>query len=468
MLGGDARVPQLPATQLSQLCAAAQQPDQGPKPTRHRRLPIRVVPMRSARVSRRTASAAGRSQRRYVATPHLPPPFPNGRFRAILAYLDLVGGCWRGVIDIESVIDDLYAAAIDMRRWPDALAAIGGLLGGDGAEFGHLDLIESRLSFLFTWGMHYTPERVRQYEALIDQDPRLPSFMARPYRALHCRSFLSTEELHASRVYREVLAPDGVEYSLGVNLNEEQESMSFFAVLRSPRGPAYVQDDCERLQELVPHMRRVLRLHRRFANLDLARRATFEVFEGLPLAIWIVREDGEVVIGNRAATQLAQAAGGLNVVGGRIAAGRADETRRLRQQIADRSGSERVASAMRIAGGEAPMRLLISPLSGELSVIFVNHPDNPPFARSEHLQHLFGLTRSEARLVELLVDGGTVRSAGQDLGLTNESARQYLKSVFAKTGTHRQSDLVRAVLASPAWLGQRQPRSRLPPASRPS
>jgi DNA-binding CsgD family transcriptional regulator len=44
-----------------------------------------------------------------------------------------------------------------------------------------------------------------------------------------------------------------------------------------------------------------------------------------------------------------------------------------------------------------------------------------------------------------LFDGLTVREAAERLGLTEGSARQYLKKIFAKTGAQRQLDLIRRV-----------------------
>jgi DNA-binding CsgD family transcriptional regulator len=54
----------------------------------------------------------------------------------------------------------------------------------------------------------------------------------------------------------------------------------------------------------------------------------------------------------------------------------------------------------------------------------------------------FGLTPAEARLALHLVAGETLRSADAKLGITYETARTHLKSIFSKTGTCRQAELV--------------------------
>jgi DNA-binding CsgD family transcriptional regulator len=58
------------------------------------------------------------------------------------------------------------------------------------------------------------------------------------------------------------------------------------------------------------------------------------------------------------------------------------------------------------------------------------------------LEDRFHLTHSEARLVLRLVEGASLKSSAETLGVTYETVRSYLKSAFLKTGTHRQAELV--------------------------
>ena len=68
-----------------------------------------------------------------------------------------------------------------------------------------------------------------------------------------------------------------------------------------------------------------------------------------------------------------------------------------------------------------------------------------PESEMEKLQRLFALSPSQARLTLSLFDGVTVKHAAERLGLTEGTARQYLKRIFAKTGARRQPDLIRHV-----------------------
>ncbi|WP_141740251.1 helix-turn-helix transcriptional regulator [Bosea sp. BIWAKO-01] len=54
----------------------------------------------------------------------------------------------------------------------------------------------------------------------------------------------------------------------------------------------------------------------------------------------------------------------------------------------------------------------------------------------------FGLTTAEARLAAIIGGGGSLDAACEALHVTRETARNQLKTVFAKTNTHRQAELV--------------------------
>jgi DNA-binding CsgD family transcriptional regulator len=370
----------------------------------------------------------------------------------------------------EALIDGFYEAAIDVARWPAILADAASFFQARGAQIGHMDLRDGRLSFLINHGYDYTPDHIRRYEELMGEDPRLPYLTARPFVPMHCRMVVSDDELHATRVYREVLKPAGLEYTLGVNLIEEEQSTSFFMVVRGPEMQRFGAVECEILRGLVPHLRRALRLYTRFADIDLDRLVAIETLDQMPIGTMIVRGDGTLVSANRIVRDLTARCDGLAVLGG---VGRHLDTIRLHGAItavvaSARAGKAHASQALVLPRGKGdPLRLLLCRLPAthvglalvlaprDLVLVLVGDPDNAPEAQWEQLQDMFGLTRSEAKLLKLLLAGTPVKDAAARLELSRDSARQYLKSILAKTGTHKQSELIRKVLSSPAWIRPR-------------
>ncbi|MDE2380534.1 MAG: helix-turn-helix transcriptional regulator [Bradyrhizobium sp.] len=57
------------------------------------------------------------------------------------------------------------------------------------------------------------------------------------------------------------------------------------------------------------------------------------------------------------------------------------------------------------------------------------------------MRTVFDLTEAEARLAARLGSGQALDEIAHELRLSKETVRAQLKSVFAKTNTHRQSEL---------------------------
>lgn len=86
--------------------------------------------------------------------------------------------------------------------------------------------------------------------------------------------------------------------------------------------------------------------------------------------------------------------------------------------------------------------------SGNAATVYIQGDNRSLSSRQEQLAELFGLLPSEARLAVALARGLTIAEAAQSLGLTIETARNYSKKVYAKTGVRGQADLVRFILTS--------------------
>lgn len=75
------------------------------------------------------------------------------------------------------------------------------------------------------------------------------------------------------------------------------------------------------------------------------------------------------------------------------------------------------------------------------------HPDR----HVESVAERFGLTAAERRLLSLLFAGASLGSAASSLGVARTTARTHLQRIFDKTGSRRQSDLVRLVALGPGF-----------------
>lgn len=79
------------------------------------------------------------------------------------------------------------------------------------------------------------------------------------------------------------------------------------------------------------------------------------------------------------------------------------------------------------------------------AVLYLMRPDQGTPRGLEPICQLHGLSPVETRLVTHLVAGLTISDAAAEMRIKPDTARAYLKQVFSKTGTHRQSSLVRII-----------------------
>ena len=122
------------------------------------------------------------------------------------------------------------------------------------------------------------------------------------------------------------------------------------------------------------------------------------------------------------------------------------------------------------AGDNAGLIATILPLargerqSGAFSgmvAIFVQDPIVMPPFPGQAFAELYGLTRSELRVLLAMVPGLSVKEAAKVLGIGENTAKTHLQHIHSKTGTSKQTELMRLFMSStpPVNAGQ-QPAGR--------
>lgn len=83
-----------------------------------------------------------------------------------------------------------------------------------------------------------------------------------------------------------------------------------------------------------------------------------------------------------------------------------------------------------------------SPFLGARAILTLNDLELRPKSDPNVISQAFGLTPAQARLASLIVTGISLEEVAAELGITLETARNHLKSIFTKTGIHRQGELI--------------------------
>jgi len=134
-----------------------------------------------------------------------------------------------------------------------------------------------------------------------------------------------------------------------------------------------------------------------------------------------------------------------------------------------------VSRDARLAAGETvlvsrrvrpPLQINISPIRNSIietarpisAVAFVHDPLRRQRPAQEVLRALYGLTPAECRVALLLADGLAPRKIADMVGVTDNTVRSQIKSIYAKTGVKRQAELIRLLLNNLAFEISAAPR----------
>jgi DNA-binding CsgD family transcriptional regulator len=266
--------------------------------------------------------------------------------------------------------------------------------------------------------------------------------------------------LRRSEMWNEFFRPRDLFHLIGGCIALEGSRSSNYTIIRPERAGAYGDDDVALLQRLMPHLQRAVRIHTRLAGIDRGRDVVAEVADRVAEAFLLLDETGAVLFANAAAESLLAEKDGIAWDGRRLRAARPDATAALRTLARDGTG---LLSLPR-PSGRRPLVALAAPVLARSSgtwlagprpatVLFLRDPEVELCARADVLAATFGLTAAEARLAVAIAAGTTLEEHAASQHVTVHTVRSQLKAVFDKTGTHRQAQLVRVVMATAGPVG---------------
>lgn len=276
------------------------------------------------------------------------------------------------------------------------------------------------------------------------------------------------EEWVESELYKVCMEPAGLYDSLGVDMSIPGEMEGGLRVTRDKASPRFTDEDKALMSQIVEHLMRAIRIHVRMNKIESERALYAGAVDQLSLATILLDENGAVLSCNRMAEQLLAREPDLNVVNGYLQLGDEVTTNELQRLIGlvleqQQHGGPAVIEAMRIqrdadyadlgvAVRPVPMNEWSEGRSVPTVAIFISDPDFGAEAPVKVITRLFGFTPTEAQLSLLLAEGLSLDETSQALGISRNTARTHLRSVFNKTGVSRQTLLVRLILKSVAQL----------------
>ena len=345
--------------------------------------------------------------------------------------------------------DAFAVAAVDPSRWEMALDAVSLACGARGAV-----LMPTRGPAMVAASSASIAPAVDLYrqDGWAARDERYRAIIPVIYRCVGVDfDFTSLEQIKRHAYYQDFLAKVGLRWFAGVKLATDG-MMWTVSIQRGIDDDPFSDEEVARLADFSTRISSAGALGRAlgFARVE----ATLAAFEASGTAIALIDAAGRAMRLNPAAEQLLGT--DIQCRDGHLSSWDAEASRALDRMLhrlvwseTETSLAPPVVLPRRLPGRRPilahPVRipLLTRDILGDCRavIVFVDL-DKGSHTPRELLRSAFNLTAAEARLATELGAGHDLRDAAQRRGVTYETARAQLRSVFVKTETHRQSELV--------------------------
>ena len=365
-------------------------------------------------------------------------------------------------IDPDFVVGCIYEAVSDSGVWNAGLDAARRMLRADAVLLVSGDT--PQMGFRVVGAMGFNPEALEGYTRNhLDEDDLVRRLMMGPPGKILTSSLEFPESgFLGTPLYRWLLRPSGLSYVAGATVLNSGGAHASLWLARSDQSDDFSRCDLDAFSGLLPHFSRAMTVLHRIQRAELRSQMAEGAFDRLAVGVILLDVDGAPVMCNREAERIAAKKDGFALDRFGPSADRQSDTKRLRDVIrrvgadgstGDREGAGTVRLLRR--SGLPGFHVVVLPLpkrcqsgrgQGAVSVLFVTDAERSQNLVDSLFGDLYGLTDAEVRVVTQLLEGGGLTAAAEKLGLSRNTVHSQLASVFLKTDTRSQSELLTRLL----------------------
>jgi DNA-binding CsgD family transcriptional regulator len=366
------------------------------------------------------------------------------------------------------LIGDIYDAAFDPALWPEALASSARFVHGFSAALLFKDATRKSGNLYYDTGDIKPHYKQLYFDTYVKLDPSTTSHvLAEVGEPVATADIMPYDEFLETRFYKEWARPQQlVDFATAV-LEKSATGAAIFGVFRHERDGPADEEMRRRMRLIIPHIRRAA-LIGRVIDLKTAEAATFaETADGISAGMFFVDASGRIVYANASGHAMLAQGSLLRAVGGKLAPNDTSAEQGLNEVYAM---AERGDAAIGVKGIAVPLMALdgerhvahVLPLTSgarrragavyaAVAAVFVHKAALETPSPLEAIGRLYKLTPTELRVLLGIVEVGGVPEVAETLGIAESTVRTHLNGLFEKTGTKRQTELVRlmASYASP-------------------
>ena len=376
-------------------------------------------------------------------------------------------------LDIEAyqrLVELIYDAALEPALWRRFLERFAKTLNGHAGIFRVLDAKTYALDYSTVFG-HETSYIQQYHERFTEVDIMRPILDRLPVGTIFNRNEeISNKQWDQSEIYNEFLTDRDVYHIIGGHFVRSGPCVARIGVHRSKQEGEFDKDDLQFLSRLVPHFQKAFIISRQIQGVKNACQSATDALDHMPIGIILINATGKPLYINKWAESITRFGSDLIIKPHGLHTDIPHENielQKLIQQATQGSREHRLKTggAMTLCqtSPNQSLSIVITPLGKDKTELSFNLPQAAAaiFISDSEQRHdlsitllcgLYNLTKAEAKLVNELANGFSPNEIAERFGISKHTARSQLKTAFQKTGTKRQSELVKLVLQGPAVI----------------
>ncbi|WP_152552918.1 helix-turn-helix transcriptional regulator [Nitratireductor basaltis] len=295
-------------------------------------------------------------------------------------------------------------------------------------------------------------------------DPTAEATASSPVGQVTDLDFTGRERFFSSPFYNDYWRRSGLGAErLATNLFTDNGGFASIILQASERRDEIDPETQERFRYFIPHFVRSIGIARNMQRMTFEKFLLESGYGSHETGTVIVDPEGRVIFADDAAEDLFSGPSGITVSKGRLHCHSEISNGELNAAIVACSAARFTAPASRkikVRSGEysslsvevRPFRIAgaVPGMPRPAAMLLVSDPERRRKQRIALLQDRFGFTPAEARLALEMLAGDGRAAAASRCGVSINTARTQLTSIFEKVGVTRQAELIRALLEAEA------------------
>ena len=330
-----------------------------------------------------------------------------------------------------------------------------------------VDLEVQALSFTIHHSLNIDADHLNQVALTnirleIDDDPRLKKSVSAPFQGwMHDSQHFTEQEITQTQVYQQVLQPLNIQFGSAIQLVYDQKICVILALLTSPDRGALSNAELQPIYDLVPFIQQKIQQHRHHFEYSTRTLLGSQLIQKLKQPIAIINLNGTVLEMNEEAKQLFENNQHIHLDQRRFIFSEEHQNqfnRHLFELERNYNHFQTLSYAQRtkIMIFDHDLFLTLDLLLPEKAhkifglrpvvlATFSGIKQKAKYQRELYTQ-LFMFTPVEHKICEQLLNASSPKEISQTLDIKPDTVRKHLQSIFTKTRTHRQSELVQLLM----------------------